>query len=138
MGNIPILTTRISRPRRLAMASCFVALGCLWGWTANERRAMEREMAPHVDQSLKEFTSPGLESRAVLHVSRDYVVSGTARAKVEVFHWDKKMEEIVPEMLELHYVREGSEWVREGSGRCTDESCIVEAKSLFAAHKNSK
>jgi hypothetical protein len=124
--------------RRTALLLLLAALIALAGWSEVKRHRLEKEMAPHVADCVQESTTPDLETRAILTVSRDYVIAGPARAKVEVFNRERNTREIVPQKLEYYFTRQDGQWERQGSGRCSDEKCVIEATELFGGHTRAQ
>ena len=106
-----------------------IAAASLWAWTAYSQQILEGELHAIEQRCMEEVTQPGLEMRAAVTVSRDWLVAGTARAKVEVF--GRSGNSVTPHGFEFYYFKSGDEWVREGSGRCSSEHCVLRAKEVF-------
>jgi hypothetical protein len=116
---------------RALVATTLVALGGLWAWATYAQGRLEDEVFPLAEECAKEIASPELETRSAITVSRDLLLAGTARAKVEVFGRKRDDASVVPQGFEFYYVKQGGKWVREGSGRCSSEHCVVRAKEVF-------
>jgi hypothetical protein len=120
-----------SSSSRVLLATAIIGLGALWGWSTYSQGRLEAEMLPLAEACAKEIALPELETRSAITVSRDLLLAGTARAKVEVFGRKVGDASVVPQGFEFYYVKQDGKWVREGSGRCSSEHCVVRAKEVF-------
>lgn len=118
------------KPVLIAMLLVLVLLGV---WSEWDRRSLLAEMAPTVAVCVSEVTAPEVETRGIATVSREYLLAGTPRAKVEVFCVSGSGKTAAAQGFEFYYVKTGGEWNRTGSGRCTSESCQLRAQEVFAA-----
>lgn len=97
-----------------------------------QQMRVEREVLPLADKHLAEYVSSEFEAVSNVTVSRDNVLFGTPRAKIEVFVRPSESEGNEGILgIEYNYVLKDGEWRFSDSGACSGEACIVRGVKAF-------
>lgn len=125
-------TSRRSTVRRMVLFSALAAVAALWGLDRYQQRSLEVNAAALVQEAMQENSAPALDVASRLTVSRDALLFGTPRAKVEVFLRDTgDIQGTRIRGIEYQYTLENGHWRLEDSGSCTSKECALRGREAF-------
>ena len=121
------------RNRRTAVwAVALLVAVLLWPVSHIQSARLQDELEPMREQHLEENQTGSGEVASLVTVSRDALVFGTPRAKIEVFVRAQGAEDAAADFgVEYYYERQDGEWTLTGSAACTSESCVVRGRKAF-------
>jgi len=118
--------------RTKVLLGILASVAGLGGVSWIQQTALEAETTPLITKHVGENSTPGVEVASEVIVTRDALLFGTPRAKVEIFVREKNSgEEARITGIEYNYVLEDGKWRYVDSGGCSDTECIVRGNRAF-------
>jgi len=115
--------------RTKVLIALLVAVILLGGASAVQTHLLRGELKALAQVHQAEFEDPGKNVTSLVTVSRDMLVFGTPRAKIEVFQMDQGSAQVTG--IEYHYVKEDGEWRNTESGICHGTACQTRGVEAF-------
>jgi len=122
--------------RAKILIGALLALAAVWAVSSFQVRSMEKQLDVLAQQRAQEARAGGAEVTTNVTVTRQYLLFGQPKGKIEVFSRVNSGPQAGQiESIAYYYARQHGKWTCLESGRCSGPECQLRGREAFAAAK---